>query len=404
MVKRFNGKYDPVYFLASLGNGGLAITFFMYLMFLIKHPNTPMPLFEDIFIVLKGGNILNTIVTSLALIGIVFFTFQNLKYLIWNIKEYSVFKKTEAFLILKNSNAEVSLMTIPLALAMTINVLIVFAVVFIPNLWNFVEYMFPVAIFLFLLIGIYALKIFGEYFSRIIINGDFDFDKNNNLSQMVSVFAFIMIAAGFSGPAAMSKIKAVSALSMFLTLLFASTALFILFIKTAISFKSILEKGISKESAPGFLILIPILTISGIIIVRMTAGISHNLLHSKPDTILLFVVLSVIISIQGLVAFVGSLILKKTGYMAEFVHGKNINSQSFALICPGVAFIVLSMFFIHWGLVKNALVEQFSIIYYLLLMPAVITQFKTIKTISKINKNHFSKMTYLKETKNENNV
>ena len=31
-------SYSPLYFLASLGAGGLAVTFFMYLMFWVPHP------------------------------------------------------------------------------------------------------------------------------------------------------------------------------------------------------------------------------------------------------------------------------------------------------------------------------------------------------------------------------
>ena len=33
--------YSPLYFLASLGAGGLAVTFFMYLMFWVPHPGQP---------------------------------------------------------------------------------------------------------------------------------------------------------------------------------------------------------------------------------------------------------------------------------------------------------------------------------------------------------------------------
>lgn len=40
--------YVPTYFLASLGAGGLSVTFFMYLMFWVPHPGRPVPVFEDI--------------------------------------------------------------------------------------------------------------------------------------------------------------------------------------------------------------------------------------------------------------------------------------------------------------------------------------------------------------------
>ena len=39
-------SYSPLYFLAALGNGGLAVSFFIYLMFMLPHPHTPIPTWE----------------------------------------------------------------------------------------------------------------------------------------------------------------------------------------------------------------------------------------------------------------------------------------------------------------------------------------------------------------------
>ena len=49
-------QYAPLYFLASVGSGGLVVTFFMYLMFWVKHPGQPVPVFEDILRALNGGS------------------------------------------------------------------------------------------------------------------------------------------------------------------------------------------------------------------------------------------------------------------------------------------------------------------------------------------------------------
>ena len=47
--------YSPLYFLAALGLGGLAVSFFMWLMFWVPHPGKPVPTFEDIAAVLQAG-------------------------------------------------------------------------------------------------------------------------------------------------------------------------------------------------------------------------------------------------------------------------------------------------------------------------------------------------------------
>jgi len=54
-----------------------------------------------------------------------FFAFKHFQLLFWNLKQFFSFKKIEEYKALKSSNQEVSLMAIPLTLAMTINVIFV---------------------------------------------------------------------------------------------------------------------------------------------------------------------------------------------------------------------------------------------------------------------------------------
>ena len=58
------------------------------------------------------------------------------------------------------------------------------------------------------------------------------------------------------------------------------------------------------------------------------------------------------------------------------------------MICPGVGTVVLGMFFIHWGFVKTGIVSQFSPMYFVLLLPLVYVQIKTILVLAKVNKKH----------------
>ena len=43
------------------------------------------------------------------------------------------------------------------------------------------------------------------------------------------------------------------------------------------------------------------------------------------------------------------------------------------------------MFFIHLGLLRNGLIEQFSIAYFVALLPLVLLQIKTLSTLFKLN-------------------
>jgi hypothetical protein len=143
-------NYAPLYFLTSLGCGGLTVTFFMWLMHWTRHPGRSVPVFEDILVSFSAGGAGVRVMIALAVAGIAFYTFLNIKYLLWNLVRFRHWKRTPAYAQLCSSNAETQLLAMPLALAMTVNVCFILAMVFVPGLWSVVEYLFPLAILAFL--------------------------------------------------------------------------------------------------------------------------------------------------------------------------------------------------------------------------------------------------------------
>ena len=75
-------SWSPLYFLASLGAGGLAVTFFMYLLFWVPHPGQPVPVFEDILAAFQRGSLALRAAILIAVTGIAGFAFLNIKMLI----------------------------------------------------------------------------------------------------------------------------------------------------------------------------------------------------------------------------------------------------------------------------------------------------------------------------------
>ena len=377
-------KFSPMCFLASLGAGGLSVSFFMYLMFLVPHPNTPMATYDFIMPALLKGDWLSFVV-SFSLVFIITFSFLHFKLLIWNTKQFNLYKKTASYKELINSNSQITLMTIPLTFAMTINVCFVLGAVFIPGLWGIVEFLFPFALLGFMVVGYFALKIFFEYFSRLLIKGDFDFSKNNNLSQMISIFALSMIAVGFAAPGAMSHNLIINSIGIFGALFFASLALLLMLIKLTIGFKNMFEKGLGLEAAPSIWILIPILTLLGITFIRVSFGLEHNYATPLAKSSL-FVFTSTILSLQIIFGILGYMVMKKMGYFEKYIHSENKSSVSFALICPGVAFFVFGMFFVNFGLAFNGIVAKYSIAYFVIMIPFIYVQIKTIIYFFKLYK------------------
>ncbi len=151
-------------------------------MFMIKHPDTPIPTFNHLFNFFNEPFSYLTLIITIALLGIVFFTFRHLQLLVKNIVSYINLKKSGELEKIKGTNSEVTLMSIPLTLGMTINVLFIIGAVFVPGLWNIVEMLFPFALLAYGLIGIYALYLFSGYFTNIMVKSSFSFEKNNNYS------------------------------------------------------------------------------------------------------------------------------------------------------------------------------------------------------------------------------
>jgi len=377
-------KFSPTCFLSALGAGGLSVSFFMYLMFLVPHPNTPMATYDFIMPALLKGDWLSFVI-SFSLVFIIAFAFFHFKLLLWNTKQYNLYKKTKAYEDLKNSNAQITLMTLPLTYTMTINVCFVLGAVFVPGLWSFVEYLFPFALLGFITTGYFALKIFFEYFSRLLTKGDFDFSKNNNLSQMISIFALAMVAVGFAAPGAMSHNIVINSIGLFFSIFFASLSILLILIKITLGFKNMFEKGLNLEAAPSIWIIIPILTLLGIAFIRISFGLEHH--YSSPvERTSLFILTSVILSLQIIFGILGYMVMKQIGYFEKYIESGEKSAISFALICPGVAFFVFGMFFINFGLTYNEIISKYSMAYFILMIPFIYIQIKTIIYFFKLYK------------------
>lgn len=370
-------SYKPSLFLSSLGSGGLAVSFYLYLMFMIPHPTRPMATFEDIFpYVMRGDFISLLVVIDLAII--LFFALAHLRLLWWNIQEFSLFKKSEAFTRLKNSPEEVSLMALPLTYAMTVNVLFILGGVFVPGLWSVVEYLFPGALIAFLAIGIYALKIFGDYFSRLLAFGGCDSKSNANFSKLIAVFAFSMISVGFAAPGAMSQSLLVNAIGLFFSIFFAALAITFGLVILVAGTKSMIKEGIHPETSVSLWVAIPILTVLGIAATRMIHGFAHGFEHTQAKPFIGFILASLIFSLQLMFGYLGYKVMKKVGYFERFIWGEEKSASSFAIICPGVAFFVFGMFFLSLALLSPGIITLFSLPYFLFLIPFVAVQLLTI--------------------------
>ncbi len=388
MPKNMQERYSPLYFLASVGAGGLATTFFMYLMFWVPHPGRPVPVFEDIMAYFAKAGIIGQGMVIVAMAAIAYFVYLNLRLLFWNLKEFAIFKKTDAYINHQKTNAQTQVKAQALALAMSINALFIAGLVFVPGLWGIVEYLFVPAILAFLAVGILGFRNLAQFLGRVLVEGGFDRANNNSFAQLLPAFAFAMVGVGLAAPAAMSTIPVIQGISLITSTFFFVTSVILAIIALILGFAAMMKHGAAKETSPTLLVVIPIVTILSIVLIRQDHGlhVSFDLHSVSAETLMM---LTVALSIQGVFALLGVMVLRRQGYMSHFVTGTVKSPGSFALVCPGVAFSVIFQFFINKGLVAAHLVDKYSLVYWALTALALIAQFAMIWLLAKLNSKHF---------------
>lgn len=382
-------SYSPLYFLASLGAGGLAVTFFMYLMFWVPHPGQPVPVFEDLMAVLANGSTPMKAAVVIAMVGIAFFVFLNVKMLIWNFAALSRFKHTQDYEKLRQSNAETTLLAGPLATAMTINGGFIVGLVFVPQLWSVVEYLFPAAMVAFLLVGLWAFRLIGHFLGRVLAEGGaFDMTAHNSFAQLLPAFALSMVAVGLSAPAAMSGNTLVVGTSLVLSTFFGITAMLYAAYASVTAFSSMLMHGTARESGPTLMVIVPLLTVLGIMMLRQNHGLHTAFeVHGNPAETL--IMLARILTIQIVFSLLGLLVMTRQKYFSDFVFGSKLSPGSYALICPGVALSVMLHFFINKGLVGAQIIDKFGLGFWVLSALALILQWMMIVLVLRLNRQHF---------------
>lgn len=368
--------YSPLLFLASLGSGGSLVAMYMFLMFMVPHKGRPLATFADWWAAFNGDQIAYKIMIPIVLVGIAYFTYLHVRTLIWNIVEYRKFKASAAYEGFLKSNNGIQLMAMPLTFAMSMNGGFIVGATFVPGLWDLSEFLFPAALVGFGVIGYYALKIFSDFMVNALVHGHFDCEKNNSLAQMLSVFSLSMVGVGFSAAAAMSHVQITATIGYIGANFFFAAVIVFGVIKLVLGFRSMMDHGVNQETTPTLWIVIPILTVLGIGLFRLTKGLEHNF-ATQVEPSSYFSMLTALLAIQAVFGLIGYAIMKKVGYFERFVSGPDKSPGSLALICPGIAGVVMANFFINWGLVGVGVVEKFSIAYFVLYVPVVLLQIKT---------------------------
>jgi CRP-like cAMP-binding protein len=390
MPHRLGERYSPLYFLAALGAGGLTANFFIWLLFWVPHPGQPVPVFEDLMAAWATGILPLRTAIGIATGGIVVFALLHLRLLWWNLIEYSRWRYTGSAQAMRAGNAETQLLALPLTIAMTINVFFILGMVCVPGLWSVVEYLFPAALMAFFLVGVWALRLLGDFYGRVLTEGGFDCNRNNSFAQLLPSFALAMVGVGLAAPAAMSTTPWIAGLSYLLADFFIVAAFLLGIVMLAMGMRAMMVTGASAETAPTLWLGVPILTVLTIALLRRGHGAHvHFGAHTLPiDNLSL---ITGLVSAQLAFLFLGWVVLSRNDYFRRYVFGTEVSPGSWTLICPGVALGVMLHFFTNAGLVPVGLVAKFGVAYWVLTGLALAIQAATMLLVLRLGWSHFGR-------------
>ncbi|WP_406712760.1 hypothetical protein QEV56_06730 [Trueperella pyogenes] len=393
MIRDLHERYSPLYFLAALGFGGMSVLFFMNLMHLTPHPDSVMPTFDSIFAAWATDNTGYRAAIIAGYAGFIPFFLAHLYLLVWNLKEFFAWRRTDAYTAIRNSNAEVTLMAVPLTLGMTINGLFIAGMIFVPGLWNVIEYLMPLAIVLYGSVGILALTYLSRYLIRVMHNG-FDFKANGGLNQLLSSFAFTMVAVGLAAPAAMTTNPVVVVIAGALSLFFTVIAILLFLVFLPLGAMSMLRYGLSLGNSATLWLGVPIITLLAITYLRLRHGVgtiaalNPNAPAIPGTSVWLAALLALMVAAQLAFLGLGHLAMTSNGFYKRFVFSRQEQSPAaFTLVCPGIALSVLTFFLLNVGLVKNNIFPVGSVGFVALLVAAYAVQAATLVLMASLVKN-----------------
>ena len=381
-------NWSPQYFLAALGAGGIAVTFFLWLYMWVPHKGQPVPIFEDIAAAWAVGSPLTRVTIAGALLGLGGFALLHVRMMLWNLGQYAAFRKTPAFDKLQNSNAGSQLFGLPLMLAMTVNVSFSVGLAFVPGLWSVIEYLFPIALIAFGALTLLSLRMIAGYLGRIAGGGAFDWSKNGSFAQVQPAFALGMIGVGAAAPAALSGSATIAGISLaFSTAILIAAAIWAL-VGVVMGLSAMFQHGANVDGIPTLMNIVPLMAVLGILMLRQNHGLHvHFDSHASAGSDLRL--LTVLLSIQLVFLGLGLAVMRRHNYFSRYVTGTETSASVYGLVCPGVGLAVILQFWINKALIGAGLIAKFSTAYWALSGVALAAQFGMIALFFVLNRKHF---------------
>jgi len=330
--------FNPMRFLASLGAGGIAVAPFAIMQYTFTHPKGLIQLKN-----LKAMELssLQQIETTALMIIMALFTLLHFALSVPFFADLLRWRKTDSFKTFMSNPQENSAIMAPyLSLIMTMNVFIGPIRFFFSIVGDNLQLLMLPALMVIGLIWLSMMKTEIGLLKRA-FSDHFDADTIN-FGWLIQVFALSMGSVTLSGIAALAKAPNIAHTAFVLTSISFSMALFLLMIKLPQIFKNHFHAQSLPEhpAMPSVMILVPIITLLAITGFRLGHYMEKQLgIHL--GGYFLIIVFGALAMESWYLIFSLSLI---KGFLQKDLFKKEYYVTMWGMICPFVAFSVLSAF------------------------------------------------------------
>jgi len=333
-------NFSPILFLSSLGAGGISIMGFAFLQytflpFFIKNPQGLISLAQ-----IPHGklSIFNEILFRFLEVKMVIFAILHFVLTAIFIFQFFHWNKNSRYQFFIDPLKNSAFLAIPLSIFMSMNVAIGPIRFFIPTFAKNLQTLMPMAFVFWIILLIVFLWLQIKILHLSFIT-KFNADKIS-FGNLLHSFSLLMAAVVGAGIAAMSNNPQIAKIAFLLASIPFSAGIFLFFIKITSVFRNHFgEKDFAEKFLPSILIVIPNLTLMAISIFRFghffEKKFNAHLIAFFPAVLVIFFGLSVWYLLFGFT-------LLKKNFCFEVCQ--KFTPQNWGLICPIVAFGVLSSF------------------------------------------------------------
>jgi len=377
-------RYSPLYFFNAFAAGGLALSFFMYLLWTARCLYSSVPSFDILMPMVVDTSLFTSFVSLIGLAGFLFFTILHTLLLRWNIQSFKRWQLTVPYKTFEKSADKTVLLAIPMTLSLTLLLLVLTLSMALPFIFTILEPLLGLALVILSVLGVRALKIYIVFFLHLITQPSHDEAYGNNLGQIIAMLAFSMLGLAFAILSACSTIKITLVLGFLLATFFLTLTAFIALFWFGPRLSSLTERKISPESSPLFLAATGIVCLNGVTFHylgrTLLSAFGSNV--DAGDFVLTF---GYLFAANLLLGTIGYILVKSHGFWARLLRGEVYAAGLYALVCPCLALLIFGQYFLNVGLTQSDIIEPWGLFYWLLSLPLIFAQLYIIRLFFRLN-------------------